>query len=458
MRVLAVDDEQSMCELMAAALQKQGIEVAWETSAEAALRSLAERDFDAVIADLNLERDGAGLELCAYVRENQPDTPVVVITGFGDMQAAIAALRAGAHDFINKPVDMSMLAHTLRRAAEHRALRAEVKRLQEEVKRSRGAGALVGTSPPMLKLYDLIQRVASADASVLICGESGTGKELVARALHTESQRRELPFVAINCAAVPANLLESELFGHVKGAFTDARTARRGLFAEADGGTVLLDEVGEMPLEMQSKLLRVLQERTVRPVGGNAEVPFDARVLAATNRDLETEVEEGRFREDLYYRLNVVQLHVPPLRVRGNDILVLAQELVERAATRAGKAVRGVSSEAARKLLDYDWPGNVRQLENCIERAVTLTRFDQITPADLPERVVDYVPDRISLGDVDLEHMLTLEALERRYIERVLRVSQGNKALAARTLGLDRRTLYRKLSRYAADDEGPDAS
>ena len=290
--------------------------------------------------------------------------------------------------------------------------------------------------------------------SVLISGESGTGKELVARALHTESGRGEQPFVAINCAAVPANLLESELFGHVKGAFTDARTARRGLFAEADGGTVLLDEVGEMPLEMQSKL----QERTVRPVGGNAEVPFDARVLAATNRDLETEVEEGRFREDLYYRLNVVQLHVPPLRVRGNDILVLAQELVERAATRAGKAVRGVSSEAARKLLDYDWPGNVRQLENCIERAVTLTRFDQITPADLPERVVDYVPDRISLGDVDLEHMLTLEALERRYIERVLRVSQGNKALAARTLGLDRRTLYRKLSRYAADDEGPDAS
>jgi DNA-binding NtrC family response regulator len=456
MRVLAIDDDQSMCELMAAALRKQDIEVEWRVSADEARGQLAESDFDAVVTDMKLGQT-SGLDVCEYVRTQRPDTPVIVITGFGDMQSAIAALRAGAHDFINKPIDMTMLSHTLRRAVEHRSLRDEVKRLTSEVKRARGAGALVGKSPPMLELYDLISRVAGADASVLIQGESGTGKELVARALHTEGQRSDRPFIAINCAAVPANLLESELFGHEKGAFTDARTARRGLFLEAGDGTVLLDEVGEMPLEMQSKLLRVLQERCVRPVGSDREQAFGARVLAATNRDLEAEVEAGRFREDLFYRLNVVQLHVPPLRVRGNDILLLAQHLVEKLATRTDKPVRGVSSEAARKLLDYDWPGNVRQLENCIERAVTLTRYDQVTVDDLPERVRDFVPERVSLGDVDIEHMLTLQELERRYIERVLRVSNGNKALAARTLGLDRRTLYRKMDRYAGGGPGEGA-
>ncbi len=458
MRILAIDDDESMCLLMQAALKKKGIDVAFRTSgaeAMAVIDSASEdSDFDAVVTDLNLG-DMSGLAICEHLRERQPDTPVVVITAFGDMQSAIAAIRAGAHDFVNKPLDMGMMAHTLNKAAQHRALREEVKRLTQEVKRAKGAGELVGQSPPMLKLYDLLQRVAASDVSVLISGESGTGKELVARALHTESGREERPFVAINCAAVPANLLESELFGHVKGAFTDARTARKGLFEQAQGGTLLLDEVGEMPLEMQSKLLRVLQERRVRPVGGNTEVSFSARVLAATNRDLESEVEEGRFREDLFYRLNVVQLHVPPLRVRGNDILLLAQHLVEKVAQRSGKAVEGISTEAASKLLNYDWPGNVRQLENCIERAVALTRFESLRVEDLPERVRDFVSERISLGDVDHEHMLTLEELERRYIERVLKVSNGNKAQAARTLGLDRRTLYRKLERYEKEAAGP---
>lgn len=458
MRILAIDDDESMCLMMQAALKKKGIDVAFRTSGAEAMALIdsasEDSDFDAVVTDLNLG-DMSGLAICEHLRERQPDTPVVVITAFGDMQSAIAAIRAGAHDFVNKPLDMGMMAHTLTKAAQHRALRQEVKRLKQEVKRAKGAGELVGQSPPMLKLYDLLQRVAASDVSVLISGESGTGKELVARALHTESGRGERPFVAINCAAVPANLLESELFGHVKGAFTDARTARKGLFEQAEGGTLLLDEVGEMPLEMQSKLLRVLQERRVRPVGGNTEVSFSARVLAATNRDLESEVEEGRFREDLFYRLNVVQLHVPPLRVRGNDILLLAQHLVEKVAQRSDKAVEGVSTEAASKLLNYDWPGNVRQLENCIERAVALTRFESLRVEDLPERVRDFVSERISLGDVDHEHMLTLEELERRYIERVLKVSNGNKAQAARTLGLDRRTLYRKLERYEKEAAGP---
>jgi len=309
-------------------------------------------------------------------------------------------------------------------------------------------GGLGGESRAMLKVYDLIRRVASTDTTVLLSGESGTGKELVARALHTESTRAAQPFVAINCAAVPASLLESELFGHVKGAFTDAKATRKGMFEQATGGTLLLDEIGEMPLDMQPKLLRVLQERQVRPVGGNVVVPVDARIIAATNRDLESEVEEQRFREDLYYRLNVVQIHVPPLRARGNDVLLLAQHFVRKFAERMGKGVTGISSEAAKKLVEYDWPGNVRQLENSMERAVTLTRFEQLTVEDLPERISRYESSRMTIADVDSEHMLTLDQLEKRYIERVLKAAQGNKTQAARLLGVDRRTLYRKLERY----------
>jgi len=300
----------------------------------------------------------------------------------------------------------------------------------------------------MLKVYDLIHRVSATDASVLLTGESGTGKELVARALHEEGTRAEQRFIAVNCAAVPSNLLESELFGHVKGAFTDANATRKGLFEQANHGTLLLDEVGEMPLEMQPKLLRVLQERKVRPVGGNVETAFDTRVVAATNRDLETAVEEGRFREDLYYRLNVVQIHVPPLRARGNDILLLAQHFVREAAGRLGKPVEGISSDAAQKLLDYDWPGNVRQLQNSMERAVTLTRYDRITIMDLPDRIRSFETTRLDVANVDAQHMLTLEELERRYTEKVLKSTAGNKTHAAKPPALDRRTLYRKPERY----------
>src|SRR5690606_2490159 len=304
-------------------------------------------------------------------------------------------------------------------------------------------------SPAMRKVNDLIGRVAESDANVLITGESGTGKELVARALHMRSPRSGGPFVAVNCAAVPETLLESELFGHAKGAFTDARQARTGLFVQASGGTLFLDEVGEMPLGMQPKILRSLQERRVRPVGGNTEVPFDARLITATNRDLETEVAERRFREDLYYRINVVRIEVPPLRARGNDILLLAQHFIERAAQRSGKSVVGLVSAAAEKLLSYDWPGNVRELENCIERAVALTRFDQVTVEDLPEKVRNYQSSHIVVASDDPNELLPMQEVERRYIQRVLKSVGGNKTQAAKVLGFDRRTLYRKLDRYA---------
>ena len=452
-RVLLIDDDQSMCEMMARALEKRGYEVAWRTRGADALELVSEQDFDAVVTDLNLEKM-SGLDICGHMTENRPDVPVIVVTAFGDMKSAIAAMRAGAYDFLNKPIEMEALGHAVDRAIRHRELQDEVKRLTEKLSRAEGVGDLVGHSPVMRKVYDLMHRVSGTDSSVLLTGESGTGKELVARALHSESHRSGKAFLALNCAAVPANLIESELFGHVRGAFTDAKTSRKGLFERANGGTVLLDEIGEMPMEMQPKLLRVLQERRLRPVGGSSEVSFDTRILSATNRDLESEVEEGRFREDLYYRLNVVEIHVPPLRARGNDILLLAQHFIDELSVRVGKAVQGISSEAARKLLDYDWPGNVRELENAMERAVTLTRFERITVEDLPERITSYESARINPVDFDAQQVLTLQELEKRYIERVLKAVGGNKTRAAKLLGLDRRTLYRKLERY--EEAAPD--
>jgi two-component system response regulator HydG len=445
-KILVVDDDADACELLEAALGERGYKVKTDTDAQRAVDLFQREEFDLVVTDLNLGQS-SGLDVCRQVNEAHPGIPVIVVTAYGDISAAVGALRAGAYDFITKPIELEQLVHSLERAITHHRLNEEVRRLRAEVKSARGTGELVGQSRPMKGVYDLIQRVCNTDTSVIITGESGTGKELVARALHSESNRSSGPFLAINCAAVPAQLLESELFGHVKGAFTDAKAARRGLFQEATGGTLFLDEVGEMSLEMQAKLLRVLQERKVRPVGANVEESFDTRVVSATNRDLELEVEEGRFREDLYYRLNVVQIHVPPLRARGNDILLLAQHFVDRVASRTGKAVQGISSDAAKKLLAYDWPGNVRQLENWMERAVALTTFEQITVSDLPDKVQHFRPAESPVGELDAEHMLTLQEVENRYIEQVLRATGGNKAQAARVLGMDRRTLYRKLER-----------
>jgi two-component system response regulator HydG len=300
---------------------------------------------------------------------------------------------------------------------------------------------------------DLVARVAATDSTVLITGESGTGKELIARALHQRSRRAAGPFVAVNCAAMPPELQESELFGHVKGAFTDARTARTGLFLQASGGTLFLDEVAETPPGLQSKLLRVLQERTVRPVGGDHEIPFDVRLVAATNRDLEAAVDDGRFRADLFYRIHVVRIELPPLKARGTDVLLLAQGALEHYARIAGKPVRGISTAAAHKLLAYDWPGNVRELNNAIESAVALTRYEEITVDDLPEGVRDWRSTNVIVAGDDPEQLPTLEEVDRRYVLRVLGTVHGNKALAARILAVDRKTLYRRLERYGVSLE-----
>jgi two-component system, NtrC family, response regulator AtoC len=446
-KVLIVDDDKSMCETLAAAMSRRGFVVDWKTSALDALALIDEQDFDVVVTDLHM--DGMdGLAFCERVVANRPNVPVVVITAFGTLETAVAAIRVGAYDFITKPFDVELVRLTLSRAVQHRALRDEVKRLREEVRAGHGNDELIGTSPAIRKVTDLIERVSETDATVLITGESGTGKELVARALHKHSRRAAGPFVAINCAAMPESLLESELFGHVKGAFTDARAPRQGLFLKASSGTLFLDEIAELPIGMQPKLLRALQEKTVRPVGSDHEEPYDARILTATNRDIEAEVEERRFREDLFYRINVVRIPVSPLRARGNDVLVLAQHFLKHLSKETGKSVLGISPQVAEKLLSYSWPGNVRELQNCIERAVAFTRFEELSVDDLPEKIRHYRGTDRSVPGVGALELMPMEEVERRYILRVLEQLDGNKTAAAEALGLDRRTLYRKLERY----------
>jgi two-component system response regulator HydG len=393
----------------------------------------------------------SGIAVCERVIGTQPDVPVIVVTGMGSLDSAVAALRAGAYDFITKPVDVDLLQLSVDRAMAHRKLHDEVKRLRQATP-TPPADELLGPSAAMAGVRDLIARVAASETSVLIHGETGTGKELVARGIHQASPRKSGPFVAVNCAAVPHTLIESELFGHARGAFTDARTERTGLFAQADGGTLFLDEIGDLPLETQPKLLRALQERKVRPVGANTEVPFDVRLVSATNRDLEYEVFQKRFREDLFYRINVVTIEVPPLRDRPGDVLALGQLFLARFAERAGKPALSLSATASEKLAAYAWPGNVRELENCIERAVALGRFNQLTIEDLPQKVRAYRGDQFVLSADDPTEVMTMDEVERRYIRRVLQLVGGNKSQAAHLLGFDRRTLYRKLARYEAKD------
>jgi two-component system response regulator HydG len=444
--VLLVDDDATLCETLAVGLRRRGCEVAWRTSAGEAMDVLRTDDFDVVVTDLNM-RGHSGLELCERIVGNRSDVPVIVVTAFGSLDTAISAIRAGAYDFINKPVEIDVLAIAIDRASSHRQLREEVRRLRVEAGRLPRFDEIIGQGAAMRDVYDLIEGVASSDATVLVTGESGTGKELVARAIHGRSRRSKGPLVAINCAAVPESLLESELFGHARGAFTDARTAELGLFQRANHGTVFLDEIGDMPLGLQPKLLRVLQERVVRPIGGREEIPIDVRVIAATNRDLESAVEEGRFREDLYYRVNVVLVPLPPLRSRGGDILPLAQHFLAHFAARADKRVSGIAPAAAEKLVTYPWPGNVRELQNCMERAVALTRFDQIAVDDLPEKVRTYRRSHVLVTSDDPSELVPLEEVERRYLARVMEAVNGNKTAAARVLGIERKRLYRMLDR-----------
>ena len=449
-KVLIVDDESSMCDMIAKHLKIRDFEFETTTSPMEAVEQIRGGDFDAVLSDVNMP-GMSGLELCERSHELRPDIPFIVMTAFGSLETAVEAIRAGAFDFVTKPIETDLLFISLERAIAHRQLHVTIKRLSEQVGSTTGFGEIVGKSPVMQKLYDKLARIVDSDASVLLTGESGTGKELVARSIHSSSARADKPFVPVNCGALPEALLESELFGHEKGAFTDAKSNRRGLFAEADGGTIFLDEIGEMPIQMQVKLLRALEERKARPVGGNAEISFDVRVISATNRDLEQRIEQDEFREDLFYRVNVLQLNLPPLRARGTDVIALAQVFLERYASESGKAIQGIAENAAAKLMAYNWPGNVRQLRNVIERAVALSRLDTITIDDLPDKILDHRDDRLIIGGNDPDELTTMDDVERRYILHVLKTLDGNKTLAAKALGLDRKTLYRKLARYESE-------
>ncbi len=444
--VLLVEDDRGLAEMLIVVLGERGFEVTWKASGDEALAALDGAPWDVVVTDLNMP-GMSGLSTCERVVANRPDLPVIVMTAFATLETAIAAIRAGAYDFVTKPVTIEVLVLALSRAIQHRSLRDEVKRLRSVVGQAPGMAGILGASPAIKQVFELVDRVADTEVPVLITGRSGSGKELVAKALHTRSRRGAAPFVAVNCAAIPEALLESELFGHVKGAYTDARSSRRGLLLQAQGGTIFLDEIGDLGLAMQPKLLRVLQERMVRPVGGDREEAFDARLITATNRDLETDVAEGRFREDLFYRINVVRVDVPPLSARANDVLLIAQHFITRAAAQQGRHIRGLSGAAAEKLLRYRWPGNVRELENCIERAVALAVREEITPDDLPDKIRNYRASDLSIAAIDPAELLPMDEVERRHIQRVLDAVSGSKTAAAAILGFDRSTLYRKLER-----------
>jgi two-component system, NtrC family, response regulator AtoC len=455
-RVLLVDDERSLCEALQDGLGKRGFEVIWRTRGEDGLDALRADEVDVVVTDLRMQ-GMHGLELCQRVVEIRPDVPVIVITAFGTVEHAIGAIRAGAYDFITKPIETDVLVVAIERAIQHHRLQNEVKTLRRAIEDARHFGNLIGSSTAMQAVYDLLGRIADSPATVLITGESGTGKEVAARALHERGPRKARPFVAINCSAVPESLLESELFGHARGAFTDARAARAGLLLQATGGTLLLDEIGDMPMALQPKLLRALQERTLRPVGGDEELAFDVRVVTTTNRDLHALVEEGRFREDLYFRINVIHVELPPLRARGGDVLLLAQHFIDVHAARAGKRVTALTPVAAEKLIAYRWPGNVRELQNCIERAIALTQQDRVGVEDLPETVRAYKRSHVLIATDDPPELVPLSEVERRYVLRVLEAVGGNKTSAAQILGVTRKTLYRKLEEYGAGEVSTDA-
>jgi DNA-binding NtrC family response regulator len=381
------------------------------------------------------------------------------MTAFGSMDMAIDAIRAGVFDFMNKPIDFDLLRIHVDRALKHRSMKEQIKTLTSELERSRGFDTMLGSSPTMQKLYEQLSKVSDTDMTVLITGESGTGKELVARAIHNHSRRVRGPFIAISCPALPDTLLESELFGYEKGAFTDARTPRRGILVQAYGGAVFLDEIGDMPLSLQPKLLRALETRAVRPLGGGKEISFDARIIAATNCDLESAVEDGRFREDLLYRINVIRIEIAPLRNRGKDTLLLAQYFIEVFAKQTAKDVHGFTEAVAVKLLDYSWPGNVRELRNVMERAVALTHHDRIIVEDLPDSIRNYQKKNFEIGGDSSNTLIPLAEVEQRYIQHVLEKTGNNKALAARVLGIDRKTLYRKLKFpvfYIGEQQGDD--
>jgi DNA-binding NtrC family response regulator len=442
--VLIVDDDKEMRTLVCDVLSDRGHDCTAVATGQQALQELSMKDYTVVLTDLRMH-GMMGTELLAEVKRTRPEIGVILMTAFGSVETAVETMKDGASDYLTKPVKSEELARVVERVMRETALRQEVNRLRKEVHKEYSFHQILGKSKPMQAVFDLIRRVSYSPSNVLITGESGTGKELVAKAIHYNSDRKEAPFVPVNCAAIPEQLLESELFGHMRGAFTDAKSDKRGLFEEAQKGTLFLDEISELPLILQAKLLRAIQEREIRRIGATKTISVDVRIIAATNLHLVEEVKQKRFREDLYYRLNVIELKLPPLRERREDIPLLVAAFLKKCGESRGMPVKAVGEAALAMLIDYAWPGNVRELENVIERAVTLTGGGTIVPDDLPPAVHGVRGDRRVFDEAG-ERTLPLHEVEQEYIRRILEKTGGNKYQAAQLLGIDRKTLYRKLA------------
>jgi DNA-binding NtrC family response regulator len=441
-RILAVDDDPEMRGLLCDALGGEGFSVLAVGESLEASKILKREEFDVIVTDLRM-KGLKGLDLLEEAKKNAPLTPVIIITAFGTIESAIQAMKMGAYDYLRKPFQIDELVLTVRKALENRLLKKEVVRLKKEVESRYHFHDLIGKSPSMQEIYDLIGRIKESSSNVLITGESGTGKELVAKAVHYNGLRKEGPFIAVNCAAIPETLLESELFGYKRGAFTDAKGDKKGLVFEGHEGTLFLDEITEMPLVLQAKLLRMIEEREVRPLGDTHSYPVDARIISASNRDIRSLIREGKFREDFYYRLKVIDIELPPLRERREDIPLLVQHFIGKFSDKAKKKITGVSEDALKMLVNYPWPGNVRELENVIQRAIDLGRNETILPDDLPSSMLQEIKE--GLLDRGLREKYTIDQLEKEYVRKVLIETGGNKSKAADVLGLDRKTLYRKL-------------
>jgi two-component system response regulator AtoC len=451
-RILVVDDEENIRLVLKTLLKKHGFDVEVADSGEAALALLDAFDPNVILTDVRMPRMG-GMDLLATLKAKQHPATVIVMSAYGNVDLAIEAMKAGAYDYVSKPFKPDEVVLALRKAEERETLRRENRALREQIHKENRFESILAKSKEMLDIFRTVAKIADFKTTVLVTGESGTGKELVARAIHSRSNRSASPFVAINCGAIPENLLESELFGHKRGAFTDATSDRRGLFEEAHGGTLFLDEIGELPLNLQVKLLRVVQEEHIRRLGDTKDVKVDVRLVAATHRDLSADVKAGRFREDLFYRINVLLIHIPPLRSRREDVNLLVDHFILRNNARLGTRSRGVSTEARKLLLEYGWPGNVRELENTIERAMVLAETDLIEVVDLPERIRDALdPVQVHLASGELSIKRTAAAIEQILIRRALQKTKGNRTRAADLLEISHRALLYKIKDYKITD------
>jgi DNA-binding NtrC family response regulator len=441
-KLLVVDDDPEMCSVLAEALESDGLFVTAIGDSQEGMKRIRQEEFDALITDLEM-KGLKGLDLLEECRRVAPSTPVIIITAFGTIESAIQAMKMGAFDYVTKPFEIDELVLTVRKALETRSLKKEVARLKKEIEARYQFHNLIGKSPEMQKIYDLIERISDTSSNVLLTGESGTGKDLVAKAIHFNGLRKDGPFIAVNCAAIPETLLESELMGYKKGAFTDAKSDKKGLISEAHGGTLFLDEITEMSFILQAKLLRVIEEKKIRPLGDTNSYSVDLRILSASNKNIPSMIQQGRFREDLYYRLKVIDIEIPPLRERREDIPLLCGHFIRKFAGELNKKVSGISDKALGLLMAHSWPGNVRELENALQRAITLSQHEVILPEDLPISL-----SRKGQGDLlekAVQARYSLEEFEKEYVIRILNEVGGNKTKAAEILGLDRKTISRKL-------------